>query len=239
VTENDPKTTSDPNDAPPPDAEPEESPQPDATDNPPSDSEDTHPDNPPEPDDPDPSDDDPTENPNQDNESPDEQDPPSPDEDTPEDPESPDPQVEYCDIMADWPDAYAAFEAEVLALVNEERALGADCGSAGSFEAAPALTMNAALQCAARNHSMDMHERSFFSHTNPDGDGPRQRADRAGYSGSRWGENIAWGYTTPAAVVNGWMNSDGHCANIMRASFTELGVGYYDGNLWTLSFGGP
>lgn len=165
--------------------------------------------------------------------------------DDPTDPSNPDngttdpdiPDSAYCEPVADWPAEWDAFEEEVLQLVNERRAAGADCGGAGTFGPAPPLTMNPALRCAARNHSMDMFVRDYFSHTNPDGDGPGQRIDYAGYDGFTWGENIAWGYATPQIVVANWMDSDGHCANIMRPSFTETGVGFYDGNFWTQTFG--
>lgn len=166
------------------------------------------------------------------------QDPPA------EDPPSNDPQSNwpnnaYCAMSANWDANWAAFEAEVVVLVNQRRAAGANCGSAGSFPPANPLSMNPSLQCAARNHSMDMNVRNFFSHTNPDGQGPGYRISLAGYTFSWWGENIAWGYSTPTAVVNGWMNSPGHCANIMNANFTEIGVGYYSGHYWTQTFGRP
>ena len=98
------------------------------------------------------------------------------------------------------------------------------------------LAAESALRCAARKHSLDMFDRDFFSHTNPDGEGPGQRLTKAGYSGG-WGENIAWGQSTPAQVVDSWMNSDGHCANIMRASYTKIGIGYHSSRLWTTVFG--
>lgn len=162
---------------------------------------------------------------------------PPPPPDVPPPPVEPPPENSYCSAVADWSPDWAEFEEQVLVLVNEHRAAGADCGSTGSFAAASPLSMNDALRCAARNHSMDMGVRDFFDHTNPDGDGPGPRLDRAGYDYTTWGENIAWGYPTPEAVVAGWMSSDGHCANIMRDSFTEIGVGYYEGNLWTQTFG--
>jgi uncharacterized protein YkwD len=160
--------------------------------------------------------------------------------DTPDgDPDPGLPTNEYCDAVADWDQIWTQFEDEVLVLVNEQRAAGADCGSEGSFPPVPPLAMNAALRCAARNHSVDMHVRAFFSHTNPDGDGPGERIGYAGYGFSAWGENIAWGYTTPQAVVDGWMDSPGHCHNIMRDTFTEIGVGLGPDNLWTQAFGKP
>lgn len=108
--------------------------------------------------------------------------------------------------------------------------------------------MNPQLRCSARLHSLDMYERNFFDHTAPDGSDPGDRMAAAGYSGSTWGENIAMGQTSPAQVVDGWMNSDGHCANIMRSQYTEIGIGYHPGNqsggwmsrnYWTQNFGAP
>ena len=149
------------------------------------------------------------------------------------------PTSEWCDPTDDWDPASAAFEEEVLSLVNQARAQGADCGSAGSFGAAPPLGMQSQLRCAARMHSLDMEVRGFFNHSNPDGDGPAQRAEFAGYSWSAIGENIAQGYPTPQAVMDGWMGSDGHCSNIMGSQYSHIGVGHYEGNQWTQVFGSP
>lgn len=166
--------------------------------------------------------------------------PPPPPEDPPPPPPPADPPAnEYCAAVADWTAEWIAWEDQVLMLVNANRAAGADCGGAGTFGAAAPLAMNEELRCAARNHSMDMAVRGYFSHTSPEGEGPGDRIEAAGYEYSWWGENIAWGYPSPDAVVNGWMNSPGHCANIMRAEFTEIGVGYYSGNYWTQTFGRP
>jgi uncharacterized protein YkwD len=149
------------------------------------------------------------------------------------------PDNAYCTSVADWSDEWSAFEEDVLRLVNERRAVGASCGSQGSFQATSALSMNAALRCAARVHSADMAARQYFDHTNPEGENPGDRLSQAGYAASTWGENIAFGYGSPEAVVDGWMQSDGHCANIMRPGFTEIGVGYATGNMWTQVFGAP
>ena len=149
------------------------------------------------------------------------------------------PDNAYCANVANSSAEWATFETDVLALVNQRRATGADCGSQGSFNPAPALRMNPALRCAARVHSADMAARQYFDHTNPDGENPGDRLARAGYVASTWGENIAFGYGSPEAVVDGWMESDGHCANIMRPNFTEIGVGYGTGDMWTQVFGAP
>ena len=123
----------------------------------------------------------------------------------------------------------AGFEDEVLRLVNENRAKGWNCDAEGMFPAAGPLTMIPTLRCSARLHSKDMADRMFFAHNSPDGENPGTRMKEAGYVGSGWGENIARGQRTPAEVVMGWMDSDGHCSNIMNASFNQIGVGYFAG----------
>lgn len=159
----------------------------------------------------------------------------------PADPEVP--EVTYCDGVANWQASYAAFEEELLVLVNERRAQGANCGSFGSFGPAAPLVMHPALRCAARVHSKDMAERNFFDHTNPDGEHGGHRMGKAGYNGQSGGENIASGSPTPSSVMAGWMASDGHCSNIMKPSFRDFGGGYYPGggygHLWTQVFGVP
>jgi uncharacterized protein YkwD len=148
----------------------------------------------------------------------------------------------FCAPTAGWPAAWAAFEDEVLARVNAARAAGATCGADAYPPAAP-LRHDPALRCAARLHSKDMHDRDFFAHDSPDGTTPWARMEAAGYAWSRAGENIAWGYRTPAAVVAGWLASPGHCRNILAAGFRDLGVGYYEGASggpwWTQDFGAP
>ena len=147
----------------------------------------------------------------------------------------------YCDGDDDWMGSWASLEEQVVEVVNQKRSEGANCGSEGSFGAAGPLVMHPLLQCAARMHSMDMVVRDFFSHTNPDGESPWDRIAKTGYGGyANAGENIAAGSATAAAVVDQWMNSDGHCANIMNPQFNEIGVGYYPGgqygHYWTQVF---
>ena len=99
-----------------------------------------------------------------------------------------------------------------------------------------------ALRCAARIHSRDMNDRMFFDHVNPDADGPGDRINKAGYSYSIFGENIAKGAPDPAAVVAGWLASDDHCAILMSPQFTETGLGFYEGEAglyWTQTFAKP
>jgi uncharacterized protein YkwD len=146
----------------------------------------------------------------------------------------------YCDAVDGWSSARAAAEDEVLELVNQHRAAGADCGSEGSFGPTDPLTMDPALRCAARVHTQDMAERDFFDHTNPDGEAPWDRMESAGYSWAGAGENIAGGSSTAADAVAQWMGSAGHCANIMSPDYVDIGVGYVDdARLWTQVFGVP
>jgi uncharacterized protein YkwD len=157
------------------------------------------------------------------------------------------PDSSVCAPVASWSAEWAGFEQEVLRLVNENRAKGWNCDTMGMFPAAGPLAMNPFLRCSARLHSKDMAERMFFAHDNPDGENPGTRMREAGYVGRGWGENIAQGQRSPAEVVQGWMDSDGHCSNIMNAMFNQIGVGYFAGMstnprwnsalYWTQNFG--
>jgi uncharacterized protein YkwD len=138
----------------------------------------------------------------------------------------------------------AAFEDEVLALVNQRRAAGAVCGGT-TFGPTGPLVMNVSLRSAARGHSLDMATLNYFSHTSLDGRTFDQRIRDAGYSApTSLGENIAAGYSTPQAVVDGWMTSSGHCSNIMSPSYKSIGIGYAFAassnfrHYWTQDFGG-
>jgi uncharacterized protein YkwD len=131
------------------------------------------------------------------------------------------------------------YASRVVELVNQERA---------KVGCAP-LATNTALNNAALEHSRDMALHDFFSHTGSDGSQPWDRMTRAGYQWSMAGENIAAGYTSPEAVMEGWMNSAGHRANILNCQYRDTGVGYiYLANdagsvnyfhYWTQVFGAP
>lgn len=149
------------------------------------------------------------------------------------------PDIAYCHEVSAWDPLWVDMEVSVLDLVNQRRGEGANCGSEGSFGPADPLTLEPALLCAARAHSLDMAERDYFSHDTPDGVSPWDRMEQAGYNFSRAGENIARGQPSPDSVISSWMGSDGHCANIMNPAFTHIGVGYYQGNYWTQTFGRP
>ena len=89
----------------------------------------------------------------------------------------------------------------------------------------------------ARYKSQDMADNRYFSHTSPTYGSPFQMIKAFGLSYRTAGENIAMGYSTPQAVVDGWMNSSGHRANILNASYTQIGVGYVvQGHYWTQMF---
>ena len=120
-----------------------------------------------------------------------------------------------------------SYEKEVVRLVNEIRVKN------GLKE----LTYDWELSRVARYKSQDMKDNRYFSHTSPVYGSPFQMMKSFGISYRSAGENIAKGYATPAAVVNGWMNSSGHRANILNSSFTHIGVGYVaDGRYWTQMF---
>jgi uncharacterized protein YkwD len=118
----------------------------------------------------------------------------------------------------------ANFDTELVRLVNEHRAAGANCGDRGNFAATTPLAWNARLMAASFAHSRDMAQNNHFSHTGTDNSTPSQRVSAAGYDWSTTGENIAAGQPTIAAVVAAWMGSPGHCANIMNPAFRDFGV---------------
>lgn len=119
------------------------------------------------------------------------------------------------------------YEAEVIRLVNEKRK---EAGLAS-------LKTDWELSRIARYKSRDMHENGYFSHTSPTYGTPFEMIKAFGLSYKTAGENIAYGQRTPQEVMNAWMNSPGHRANILNAGFTRIGVGYEpNGNYWTQMF---
>ncbi|MCX5243100.1 CAP domain-containing protein [Streptomyces prunicolor] len=104
-----------------------------------------------------------------------------------------------------------------------------------------ALAVDPLLGAAAQAHSTDMVARAFYSHTSPDGSQPWDRAAAAGARRRTIGENIACGQRTATEVVEGWMNSPGHRANILKPDFTHIGIGFAGGGqmgtYWTQLFG--
>lgn len=131
----------------------------------------------------------------------------------------------------DKPDADTeshVFAKRVVELVNEERA------KAGLG----ALTLDKSIESAALIRAKETEV--SFSHTRPDGRSFSSVLTDHGINFRGSGENIAWGQQTPEEVMNGWMNSDGHRANILNSSYTNIGVGYYQNSAgqkyWTQLF---
>ena len=121
---------------------------------------------------------------------------------------------------------------------NKYRSMGARCGNR-YFPPVEPVVWNAQLAEAAQLHSNDMNQNRFFEHTGTGGTTLASRVDKVGYRYRTIGENIAMGETqTEVIVVEGWMNSPGHCRNIMNGSFTEMGVAR-SGAYWTQVFGRP
>lgn len=131
-------------------------------------------------------------------------------------------------------------EAVMLGLINKARAEARNCGDT-FFPAAPPLNWDDRVATAALGHSTDMAETGFFGHVGSDGSDPGDRLMNEGYDTMRWGENIAVGYDSEAAVMDAWLNSPDHCANIMDPDYEDVGVGLNKGKFkgntatyWTL-----
>ena len=121
----------------------------------------------------------------------------------------------------------STYEQQVIDLINEIRIKNG----------LSPLTENTALSRCAKAKSQDMHDKRYFSHQSPTYGSPFDMMKQFGITYRTAGENIAMGQSTPQAVVNAWMNSEGHRANILNASFTQIGMGYVaDGHYWTQQF---
>ena len=148
-----------------------------------------------------------------------------------------------CEATEAWPDAWARLEAEVVRLVNQQRAHGAVCGAHGRMPAAGPLVVEPRLRCAARLHARDLGQHLYFAHLARDGRSPFERLERVGYAAAFMGENLGRGQTNASQLLAEWMASDSHCANLMRAQYREIGVGYFGAasdprwNAWAQSFG--
>jgi uncharacterized protein YkwD len=133
---------------------------------------------------------------------------------------------------------------ELLDAHNAARAQARSCG-ADNFAAAAPLEWSCTLAEASAGHSSDMATNNFFSHTGSDGSSAGQRISNLGYQWRLWGENIAAGYQTVDSVMQGWLDSPGHCRNIMNPGATELGAALVVGGgaqystYWTAVFARP
>ncbi|MFS0672574.1 CAP domain-containing protein [Ornithinibacillus sp. 179-J 7C1 HS] len=119
------------------------------------------------------------------------------------------------------------FEQDVVDLTNQERE---------KYGLSP-LKIDLELSKVAKEKSRDMASNNYFSHNSPNYGSPFDMMKSFGITYHTAGENIAKGQRSPEEVVNAWMNSEGHRANILNANFTHIGVGYVEqGNLWTQQF---
>ena len=119
----------------------------------------------------------------------------------------------------------AALLDNVLEHLNAIRARGGRCGGA-EYPPSPPLARSAALDQAARAHAEDMARNSFLAHTGSDGSNPGERVSRAGYHWDVVAENVASGQTSADDIAATWLESPGHCANLMDAKYAETGIAY-------------
>jgi len=139
------------------------------------------------------------------------------------------------------PDSERKFKKEFLDRINKARSKGCNCGNT-YMAPAPPLVWNNELAVAAHAHAFDMSDRNYFSHTSKDGRSMSDRAINAGYDYKGYksytvGENIAQGQMSIAEVMDGWLKSPGHCANLMNPSFKEIGIAEVN-HYWVQDFGG-
>ena len=155
-------------------------------------------------------------------------DPSTPDGSQPENPGTPDNNQPENPSVPDTDTENASFVRQVVNLVNQERA------KAGLSP----VTADTSIQAAAQVRAKEIEK--SFSHTRPDGSSFSTALTQQGVTYRGSGENIAWGQKTPEQVMNGWMNSEGHRANILNKNFTKIGVGYHQNasgtNYWTQLF---
>jgi uncharacterized protein YkwD len=121
-----------------------------------------------------------------------------------------------------------ALAARALQLVNEVRARGTRCGER-TFGPAPPVRLSGTLAGVALEHANDMAQLNYFDHVDQAGHSPADRVRAVGYHENLVGENIAYGPQSIEEVVQGWLDSPGHCENIMDSRFVEMGVAYAAG----------
>ncbi len=132
----------------------------------------------------------------------------------------------------------------VLELVNEARARGSRCGER-SFAPAPPVKLSGTLAGVAFGHAVDMAQHDYFEHEDRAGHSPADRVRAVGYQEKLVGENIAYGPKSADEVVQGWLDSPGHCENIMDPRFAEMGIAYAPGQVskhglyWVQLFAAP
>jgi uncharacterized protein YkwD len=130
-----------------------------------------------------------------------------------------------------------------LALINQARARGTHCGDE-LFGPAPPVSLSGTLDTVASGHATDMAQKNYFEHVDPAGHSPADRVRAMGYQEKLVGENIAYGPKTVDEVVQGWLDSPGHCENIMDPRFAEMGIALAPGRVkhglyWVQVFAEP
>lgn len=147
-------------------------------------------------------------------------------------------------VTADTSCALPDFQAEVMRQVNAARAMARSCGSTAMPAVDPLVWSNPLFTAAAR-HSLDMASHNHFDHTGTDNSSSAQRVSDAGYAWAATGENIAAGYGSVSSVMAGWLASEGHCRNLMSATFRDVAVscvqrsGTTYGSYWTMLLARP
>ena len=129
------------------------------------------------------------------------------------------------------------FRTSMLTAVNNLRVKGCNC-SGTVMPPVKKLTWNSQLETAAIRHATDMAQNNYFSHVSQNGDEVDTRISATGYDWSFVGENIAHGYDEIEPVMKGWVDSYGHCVQLMSAEVTEIGVAKY-GTYWVMDFAKP
>lgn len=147
-------------------------------------------------------------------------------------------------VAQDLTCGFKDFQKEVMDRVNLARSKSRKCGKT-TYPKAPPLKWNSRLAVAAYGHSKEMADRNFFDHRGWHGSTFTGRIEDAGYQWGSAGENIAVGQRTIQKVIESWIQSPGHCANIMKSTFQEVGVAcVYDPDTkwkmhWTMDLARP
>lgn len=144
----------------------------------------------------------------------------------------------YCSALEPWPEEDAALEERMLEELNDIRALGFSCDGLQLGEPLVQLTVQPALHCAARMHSRDMLERGFFDAINPDGEGPEDRAERAGAVYGQIAEVRGDARIGPVSFLTQLLSGGTECDTLLNAEFETVGIGSYD-RLWTIVLATP
>lgn len=125
-----------------------------------------------------------------------------------------------------------------LQIVNSLRTKGYEFNTNTTFPPTAPLKWSDLLASIAEKHAQDMEDNDYFNHISLDGTNPGDRMTAGGYIWASYAENIAFGYTSETTVIQGWIDSKGHCTNIMNTSVKEMGIGKSkSGKYWVQLFG--